>query len=309
MLSADGRWRSKSGDYAVAWQAIGSALAGGAPRAEPDGIPIEPGHAAGGAPPYVAKEGGPHWLWSVWQHVTGRAAGAERPGLSRAQERLTARYTLSYRTLAPLVAHRRDAHEPAAEPAADAGRPRPVARAAGQHDRHARQLLERVRSRSTARADYYDDREMGDGSALQRPGGVGAALSVSTRSAQAGDRVADRRRRPPARRVPRRLHGQLTLRLLPQLQIDLVPTVGSDSGRRATSAATRPPCVIGAPADYRFGVQTAVSAGATVRAAYTFTPDLSLQFYTQLFLARVDYGAVLRLPQHGGPRARRPRPR
>ena len=43
---------------------------------------------------------------------------------------------------------------------------------------------------------------------------------------------------------------------------------------------------------YQFGTQTAASLGATVRAAYTFTPELSLQLYTQLFLARVHYGPL-----------------
>src|SRR5206468_1817312 len=44
-------------------------------------------------------------------------------------------------------------------------------------------------------------------------------------------------------------------------------------------------------------VQTAVSAGATVRAAYTFTPQLSLQFYTQLFFAKVNYSDFFVYPK------------
>src|SRR5205807_195817 len=32
VLSLDGRWRSRSGDYAAAWQTIGSLLSGGPPR-------------------------------------------------------------------------------------------------------------------------------------------------------------------------------------------------------------------------------------------------------------------------------------
>ena len=40
--------------------------------------------------------------------------------------------------------------------------------------------------------------------------------------------------------------------------------------------------------------------GATLRAAYTFTPELSLQFYTQLFLARVHYGPLFMVTQPAG---------
>ena len=38
------------------------------------------------------------------------------------------------------------------------------------------------------------------------------------------------------------------------------------------------------------GTQAADSLGETLRAAYTFTPELSLQVYSQVFLARVNYG-------------------
>ena len=54
---------------------------------------------------------------------------------------------------------------------------------------------------------------------------------------------------------------------------------------------------IGSPADYQFATQNANSAGVTVRAAYTFTPELSLQFYTQLFLASVHYSSFFVFPK------------
>ena len=37
---------------------------------------------------YVGKEGGTHWLWNGWQHLTGPRARVQRPRLPRAQERL-----------------------------------------------------------------------------------------------------------------------------------------------------------------------------------------------------------------------------
>src|SRR5262249_48834387 len=43
VASVDGRWRTPDGNYAAAGQAVASLLAGGPARAEPDGIPIQPG--------------------------------------------------------------------------------------------------------------------------------------------------------------------------------------------------------------------------------------------------------------------------
>ena len=51
---------------------------------------------------------------------------------------------------------------------------------------------------------------------------------------------------------------------------------------------------------YQFGTQTAASVGATLRAAYTFTPELSLQVYTQLFLAFVHYDPLFEITQPPG---------
>jgi hypothetical protein len=47
---------------------------------------------------------------------------------------------------------------------------------------------------------------------------------------------------------------------------------------------------------YQFGTQSAASFGTTLRAAYTFTPEITLQLYTQLFLARVRYGPFFVFP-------------
>ncbi|HET6279370.1 MAG TPA: DUF5916 domain-containing protein, partial [Polyangia bacterium] len=72
VASADGRWRSASGDYAASGQVTGSLLAGGPSRPQRDGLVIEPGHPAAGAIVWLAKQGGPNWLWSVWQGLSGK---------------------------------------------------------------------------------------------------------------------------------------------------------------------------------------------------------------------------------------------
>ena len=84
---------------------------------------------------------------------------------------------------------------------------------------------------------------------------------------------------------------------MPQLEISLLPTAVYDHGLRRYVGQDSSLLEIGSPADYRFAVQNATSVGLTVRAAYTFTPELSLQFYTQLFLAAVHYGAYFVYPK------------
>jgi hypothetical protein len=76
--------------------------------------------------------------------------------------------------------------------------------------------------------------------------------------------------------------GQLTLRVLPQLELDLLPTATYDEGEPRYVATLT-------PRTYLLGAQEARSLGATLRAAYTFLPELSLQVYSQAFVARVHY--------------------
>jgi hypothetical protein len=290
VASVDGRWRSASGDYAAAWQAMGTALSGGPARAEPDGIPITPGHPDGSAALYVGKEGGAHWLWSGWQYLSGRQLEFNDLGYLERKDDYQGYYGVNYRTLHPWW--------------------RTLETSSGLRVNLRETLdginlwneivLETAWTLSNfwsfylevhGRGAYYDDREMGDGSALERAANAGVLATL------AGD---------PRRRVTwvvtadfdqRRWggahfdsHGQLTLRLRPQLELDLIPTVSYDTGAPRYIGIDPTPIVIGAPPDYRFGAQTAASVGATLRASYTFTPELSLQFYTQLFLASVHYG-------------------
>jgi hypothetical protein len=96
------------------------------------------------------------------------------------------------------------------------------------------------------------------------------------------------------------------------MELDLIPTASYDTGapRYITSdPATMPdPTMPTLPTTKRqfFGVQTAATIGTTLRAAYTFTPELSLQLYTQLFLARVRYGPLLTFLHTEGARERVP---
>jgi hypothetical protein len=296
VASLDGRWRSASGDYAAAWQGIGSALARGPARGEPDGIPIEPGHLDGGAALYVGKEGGAHWLWSEWQYLSGRQLEFNDLGYLERKDDYQSYFNLSYRTLQPW---------------------RGTQETRTSVQLNLRETLDGINLWNEmivntwislrsfwsiyfevhGRGPYYDDREMGDGSALQRSANLGAYASVSTdpRRRVTGSIASDFDRRHGGYHLD--CSTTITLRLLPQLELSLIPTASYDTGAPRYVGIDPTPVVIGSPPDYRFGAQTAASLGATVRASYTFTPELSLQFYTQLFLASVHYGPFFVFPK------------
>jgi hypothetical protein len=128
----------------------------------------------------------------------------------------------------------------------------------------------------------YDDREVGDGAALQRAGRSGASFYVST---------------DPRARVRGELftafnvdfggggefYGEIvaTLKALPQLDISLMPTAYYTRGE--------PRYFDNYEGSYLFGDLLAQSFGLTLRATYTFTPRLTLEAYAQTFLASEEY--------------------
>jgi hypothetical protein len=308
VASTDGRWRSPSGHYGVAWQAIGSTLRGGTERLQPDGIPIRPGVISGGGSLYAAKDGGRHWLVSAWQHVAGRQLEINDMGYLERKNDYQGEFKLTYRTLDPwwrtlqtntwLALRVRES--------LDGIRLGSELKLASSWDLRAFwNLYLDVHVRGT----YYDDREMGDGSALERPGAVGAIADMTSdpRRRVTGNLNVGFDRREGGYRIDGT--GRLTLRVLPQLELDLIPTASYDTG--APRYITSDP-VMGMTAAMPgtelqfFGVQTAATIGTTLRAAYTFTPELSLQLYTQLFLARVRYGALLTFAHTDGVRERVP---
>jgi hypothetical protein len=128
---------------------------------------------------------------------------------------------------------------------------------------------------------HFDDREVGNGAALERGGYVGGRLDLSS---------------DPKRSVVMALSGQaqriqndadaftaqgsLTLSPVPQFNVSLAPQVTWSAGEPRYTAEP-----ISDPNETVFGNLKAISAGATLRANYTFAPRLSLQTYAQAFLA------------------------
>jgi hypothetical protein len=298
VLSLDGRWRSHSGDYAAAWQGIGSALSRGPARSEPDGIPIQPGHPDGSASLYVGKEGGAHWLWSAWQHLTGRELEFNDLGYLERKNDYQGYFNFGYRTLRDWWVTRETTtgFQLNLRQTLDGV---PLWRGIALNSFWTLRNFWWVYFELNLRGRYSDDREMGDGSALGYPANGGAIATISTdprrRVTLSWSGVAEQRESGYGAYL--QTNATLTLRFLPQLELALLPTATRDHGLRRYVGTDASLLEIGYPAAYRFGTQDATSAGLTVRAAYTFTPELSLQFYTQLFLASVHYGAFFVYPK------------
>jgi hypothetical protein len=282
-LSADGRWRSPRGAYAVTAQALTTALAYGPARKQTDGIDVQPGTPAAGGTLNVDKVGGKNWLWGVDQQVSGRQLEFNDLGYLDRKNDYLGTYTLTYRTIEPwwkTVETRTTAR-------ADFRRTLDgidLTRSASLTSWWLFSSYWAIQGQILGRAAVFDDREMGDGTALERASNWGGNLAVS------GD---------PRSRVLWSFWGQalsiangwhfdssadVIWRVLPQLELELAPVVTYDQGqpRYVETLATH---------RYLLGAQEARSLGATVRASYTFIPELSLQVYSQAFLARVHYPA------------------
>jgi len=279
----DIRWRSPSGDYVLNAQTIISAVANGPPRQFLDGNWIKSGDLGWGGFFDFSKQGGKHWLFEAEYDVASRQLDFNDLGFMTRQNLHHIDLVGEYRTTEPL------------------GKTLETHWRAEFYDRESFSGLNIARGYQLNtngklsnfwswfaelhyREAHFDDREVGDGTALQRAGLIGLELQINT----------DPRRRvyfelftQTQPMLTGALHfeaeGKLTVRALPQLDFDLLPTGSYDFGepRYAGAGAN--------PGEMLFGKLTAASAGATLRATYTFTPRLTLQLYAQLFLAYKHY--------------------
>jgi hypothetical protein len=280
---SDLRWRSASGDYVLNAQAIVSGVVGGPARQQLDGNWIKPGDVGGGGFVDLAKQGGKHWLFEVEYDFASKQLDYNDLGYMARQNLHHLDAVLEYRTTEPwrrtLETHWR-------------------AEFFDRENWSGLNLARGYQLNTTGKLDsfwswfaeihfrdrHYDDREVGDGTALERERLFGFELGL----------YSDPRRRvywelftqaqPIWNGVHFEAESKLTIRALPQLDLDLLPTGSYDAGEPRYAGP-------GANAGERlFGRLRAASFGVTLRATYTFLPRLSLQVYAQLFLAFKHYG-------------------
>ncbi len=279
----DLRWRSPSGDYVLNAQTIVSGVTDGPPRQFLDGTWIKPGDIGWGGYFDFSKQGGKHWLFDAEYDVASKKLDYNDVGFMPRQNLHHIDLTGEYRTTEPwgktLETHWR----------------------AEFFDRESFSGLNLARGYQLNtngklssfwgwfaelhyRERHFDDREVGDGTALEREGLIGFELELNTDARKRIYFELFTQTQPIFDGLHWEAEGKLTVRALPQLDFDLLPTGSYDFGepRYAGPGAN--------PGELLFGKLTAASVGATLRATYTFTPRLTLQVYAQLFLAYKHYG-------------------
>jgi hypothetical protein len=278
----DWRWRSHDGDYAAGGQLAGSLLQNGSPRTIADGTTIRSGDAGVGATAWLNKEGGEHWLWSAYTTAMDRRFNIDDLGYNTRSNRYDLGGNVSYRTLEPWGFTRETSTQLSAF-----GRDN----VDGQNLGRTLELSEWVRLRSFWslwsafywRPSYFDDREMGDGAALQRAGSIGHSFSLTTDPRKPLAVSVGTDAQVLANGVSLSANADVAWRVLPQLDVELLPQAVYSSGE---------PRYVGAgptAGSYELGRLRAENVGATLRATYTFVPTLTLQAYAQMFLASGHY--------------------
>jgi hypothetical protein len=280
----DARWRSRSLEYAVNGTLMASLLHGGPDRPQRDGTVLRSGDLGPIWSLVAAKEGGENWLGDVGLQVTGRHADTNDLGFQERQNEVRNFANFAYRTTRPWG--------PTLET-------RTGLQSFQQFDMQGLLLTRLVQLYSNWRLRNFwglegrfiwspaafDDREVGDGTALERPARLGGQLQVASDPRRTV--VAEMNLRGEWLRGGGRYaaSGLFKLHLFPQLELDLGPELSYRVGEpRFLERQTAD-----AQVTYQLGELQAASAGTVLRMTWTFTPRLTLQAYAQLFLLERRY--------------------
>jgi hypothetical protein len=293
VLAVDGRMRSPSTNYVASAQVVTSLLVAGPARSQPDGISVHPSHPGLGWTVMAAKQGGAHWLASFTQAVSGRQLEYNDLGYLERKNDSSSYADLTYRTLGRWWTTTDTATTVAV---------------LHRQTLDGIRLDDRLRLSSSANfknfwgasatvyayAPHFDDRETGDGTALERAGLLGAELWIGTDQSRLftaslwlqAQRLSD----------GTQLQGSasLVMHASSRIDLELAPQVLYTSGE---------PRFLEKDADgsfYYFASLRAKNVGVTARANLGLSPRLTLQFYGQLFLASKEYTAPSQFRVAGG---------
>jgi hypothetical protein len=285
----DGRWRSPSGDYNATGQVIATAISNGPPRLLPDGTTIKSGDVGPAVSLRAAKDGG-KVVGSVSYEAYGKDVDFNDLGFMPRQN--------LQKTDAQIGYHHLDPSGPSLETHT------------GFEFSDQEDLRWQVQQRAFRLFNFtkfknfwgmytdvhffpahFDDREIGDGAALERAGVFGFEVWLGT----------DQRKRVYAQlwtqthflahAVSYSGDGKISLKVLPQWDVDLLPNwVYTNGEPRAFSIQNNA---------YLFGRQRAQSLSLTLRSTYTFTPTLGLQAYAQAILESEHYSSYTWFPERG----------
>jgi hypothetical protein len=283
VAGADALWRSPSGDYVASGAFVQSWIRNGPPRTLLDGTQVGPGDYAPGGWLRLAKEGGKHVLASLEYTGAGRKLDYNDVGYMPRQNLQEVKAALGYRNLQ------------ASERTIDTQFGLEVSERRNLDGLDLGQLYElnaRVHFRNfwmvSAAADFqplrFDDREVGDGHALERGAWWGWKLELSTDPrGLAAVSLANQTQVISGGAYACSAQGSLLLHVLPQFDLELLPSITWSNGE------FRYAFNVSSDGDAWYGRLLARSVSATLRASYTFTPQLSLNVYAQAFLAAGNY--------------------
>jgi hypothetical protein len=258
-----------------------SAFAGGQPVTLRDGSIIGPGDFGHGTNVYLAKEGGQHWLWTVQGSQFSRRFDLNDAGYLARQNQAFASSDLMYVTRKPWgitletetafrLRHWRNLD----------------GLILNNYGHFTNSLLFRNQWRLWTqvqyRAAYFDDREVGDGTALQHAPMRSLEMEViaDPRRALTGNLWFALRRRNNGWWFY--TAGTLGLKTFKRLDLELLPTLSLDKGEPRFVERNENMGLL-------FGRLEARHVGATLRATYSFTSRLTVQVYNQVFLATARY--------------------
>jgi hypothetical protein len=278
----DYRWRSPGGDYAADGQLYMSRLHNGPPRMVSDGTSIHAGDIGTGVLVYFAKDGGDHFLAELALARSSRKLDVNDVGFALRANRQFFDASVEYRELSPwgpfLETHVR----------LEAYMSRSIdgLTLADDFQLNARGTLQNFWNVSTAfhfLPTYFDDREVGDGTTLQRAGRLQHDLELSTNPAKPVFVTVTTQTEILEHAFAVTGTADVVLRPHPQFELQLGPTLTHTTGEWRY-AEDHPES-----AAHLFGRLAANGIGATLRTSYTFTPTLDLISYAQLFLATGRY--------------------
>ena len=309
---ADGLLRFGGGLYSLAGELVGSRIVGGPERTLADGTLLGPGAMGLGGWARIAKEGGAHVVWNLEYTGRSRRVDYNDAGFMARQNLHDLKAAVEYRNLDPTEQMREthlrlDASGRTSLDGLDLGRRLQLSET----------LVFRnfwsVTVSAGALVARYDDREIGEQDALLP--GSRASLQRGRAWLLHANVGSDFRRRLvgwlgadlqliDGGAWAANLSASVAAHPLPQLELGLDPqfTYATGEPRFATTECnTVPPSVPSSLCDrYVFGRLLAKSAGAILRANYTFTHRLTLQTYAQLFLASGHYTDLRRIDKTSG---------
>jgi hypothetical protein len=281
VASLDWSFRTDDREWLSAGQLIGTVLENGPTRNVADGTKIHPGDIGSGAFTYLGKEGGEHWLGFGILEYEGRTLEYDDLGYNQRANDYRLRFGVEWRDMKPWR-FLRDRHLrfDYGERWSTDGLPIGTYFGVSQYGTFTN--FWNYWTQIFFNPAYYDDREIGDGTALARGNRAGFELSLASNPAKPVSFTSDMSLGWVENGAAISGNAGVLFRALPALDLEVLPTV---------VVATGEPRYTGYQVanDYVFGRLDAYSIGTVLRATYAFLPRLTLQAYAQLFLASKHY--------------------